>query len=965
MSSLGSVFDSAKKIELLYDDVKNSGILDPVGTSAFSVQDLQVSANNASLKVFDLNATFGANASANAQIQAQTAQLTAYDDDPDLAAPAGSSYATLTIKGSLNAGVASPSSLPFSLSASGASTFEYDHYLLAAATDKRLDALTKVVSSARLPQFASLAAIDSGEVLRFQAALNVDFGIQAKYGKSFDLSKTLELFKGLSAQLQAQVQYQLEASLGWSLYDYMLLVVGKAQQQNPGWARIRVSRANGNTLTAGATFSLQVDYDASSIGNVLEKVFDMTPLPRAIAILRTVSAGNWDQIKGTITDRAANDLVTAIAGTGWKQKAANDPAITKALAAINKVVSIYNGVDAKVAQLWSDLLAKVDLQPGSPVRSAIDKIAALDPQKLDLQQFLGAGGQKDIDLLESLTGESFENLIVGTNATVQLAATKAVNLAKQLQTIINDTPAEIDSALDQFATDHGIKSAIEWLAANATSLDQIQSLGDQAITNLVSKAVGKLFSSISASDLQAVQSWATKILASWDDLTSKLSAAAAYLKGTLGFNASLEFSRVSEQSAVLDFEVDPSNSAAVKAVQDQLPAGNVRDMLAALDAISADGSGNLPYLIRESVLVSRRLRTGVTTVLLSLLGLSKLQKVTGTRFEESVTNVGMNGRTANYSGGFSQAITAGTASSECSVWVAADASDSAKDPSKPFAAVARSMHLTFARTDTSTNAEELGALQTLLVDLGFFATAGATLTAPDGAQTTFTMNIVLDEAAIAAFAKDDGEDNWNKDYRNAAYRLLNDNMITDTIASIGVQVGEVLAVVVKSQQFADTWVDTSLVEFKQRISTDGIAVNGKNLQILDMNNNVIPPYVPIQMVIRRRPNGFNKLASLRNGLTGSASGQPSALDGLIAGAAATFSNTTLPEWDNPMFNFWFVVARLCRLGAQVLSTANGLATFRYKTSSDAALSAPLQWTLTQDVGVPADQIQSRSLFPFV
>ena len=65
-----------------------------------------------------------------------------------------------------------------------------------------------------------------------------------------------------------------------------------------------------------------------------------------------------------------------------------------------------------------------------------------------------------------------------------------------------------------------------------------------------------------------------------------------------------------------------------------------------------------------------------------------------------------------------------------------------------------------------------------------------------------------------------------------------------------------------------------------------------------------------------------------------------------------------------MFNFWFIVARLCRLGADVLNTATGFATFRFRTASSADFSAPLQWTLTKNVGVPAAQIKTRQLFPF-
>jgi hypothetical protein len=965
MSSLGQFFSGGvvNKIEALYDDVKNTGLLDPVGTSAFALKEVSVSAAQPSLKVFDLTASLGADSSAQVTINAPATEITPFDASVGFAAPAGTSYAQLSVDGKLSAGLTGAvSNLPLSLSAGGTATFAYNHYLPVAATEKRVEALTRLVTSAQLPQFENLNTLQAGEISSFAATLNLDLGIKGTYGKSFDVAHVVSLFDGLSAQIKAHVQFSIEASLGWSLYDDMTVVVAKAQQKNPNWARIRIARTHTNTLTAGATFALQADYDASSIATVLEKAFDMSPLPRVISILTTVKNGDWTAITKEISDRAADDLIALIAGTGWKQKAADSPDVTKALAAINKVVSIYNGVDAKVQQLWADLLVRVDLQPGSEVRKVIGQIAALDPKNPNLQQFLPADKQKELETLESLTGKSIEDLLVGSNTGVELAIAKAVSLAGQLERIITDTPAEITDAIQKFEKDHGIQSVMTWISANATSLDQIQAFGDKAITGVVTKAVGKVFGQISAADLKAVQTWATKILAEWNDISAKLTAAAKFLKGTLGFNASLELSRVSESSAVLDFEVDPTNAAAVNAVSSKLPGGSVRDMLVALNGLNRDAAGNLPFTIRESILVSRHLRTGVTTVLLSLLGMSKLQKITGSRFEESAVHVTDDGRTGTFSGGFVQAVTADTATSECGAWVIADAQDSRIDVTQPFSTVARAMRLTFARRDTKSTAEELGALQTLLGDLGFFAVAGDTLTAPAGAEISFTMDIALDEQALAAFATDDGEDNWNKDYRNAAYRLLRDDMITDTLAAIGQPIGEVLATVVKSDIFGQSWTDTSQNQFKNLYAAQKLQISGKTLQILDMNRQFIPPYIPIQMVISRRPRGFGNLGSLRTGLSASADRTTASLGKLSAGAAATFATTSLQEWDNPMFNFWFVVARLCRLGNDVLKTATGFATFRFRTSADAAFSAPLQWSLTS--GVPIAQIKTRQLFPF-
>lgn len=968
MASLGKIFSAevVNDIEVLYKDVTSSGVLDPVGTSAFTLPEVSVNASKSDLKVFDRSGSLGADASAQVSILAPSSEISPFDSSQGLTAPAGSSYAQLQVDGKLSAGLSGSGggSAGLTLSASGAASFTYDHYLPVAATEKRIDALAKLVATSQLPQLASLTSLEPGEISSFQAALSFDLGLQATYGSSFDVNHVVQLFHGLSAELTASVKSSIEATLGWTLYDDMNVVVGNAQQNTPGWLRVSIDRSRKNTFTLGATFDLQVDYDASSIATALEKAFQSSPLPRAISILTVVANGQWENIQQFVVDRASDELISLIAGTGWKQKAANDPDVVKALAAINKVVSIYDGVDAKVQQLWNDLLTKVDLQPGSELRNTIDKIAALDPTNPDLEQFLSPTAQKDLDMLESLSGKSIEQLLVGSNTSVQSAITQAVDLAKQLERVITDTPTEITGALATFAKNSGIQSIIAWLSTNATSLDKIQAFGDTEIKKIVSKAVGKAFDAINPQDLAKVQSWAQKIMKEWDELSAKLAAASKKLKGTLGFSVSLEYSRVSEYSAVIDFELDPKNAAVVEAVRRELPTGSVRNMLAALDRIERDDAGNLPYTIRESMIVSRHTRSGATTVLLSLLGLSNLQKVTGSRFEESTIRVSDSGRTATFSGGFVQAITTNDTSSECGLWVETDAMDVSKDLDLPFATVSRAMRLTFSRTDKNTTAEELGALQTLLVDLGFFVTAGQSLTdTPAGTQTTFTMDVTLDEPAIAAFAKDDGEENWNKDYRNAAYRLLRDDMITDKIASLGQPTGEVLAGVVKTDLFAETWTDSSTSRFRNVLVDKSFKVGSKALVMVDDQNRFIPPYIPIQMLITRRPTGYGHLAGLRERLTASADRKRSSLTRLSGASAATFASTTLPEWDNPMFNFWFVVARLCRLGSDVLKSAQGLATMRFTTSSGTT-SNPMQWTLTKDVGVPASQIKSRQLFPF-
>jgi hypothetical protein len=245
------------------------------------------------------------------------------------------------------------------------------------------------------------------------------------------------------------------------------------------------------------------------------------------------------------------------------------------------------------------------------------------------------------------------------------------------------------------------------------------------------------------------------------------------------------------------------------------------------------------------------------------------------------------------------------------------------------------MRLTFSRNDAKTSAEELQALQDLLLDLGFFATGGQPVTdTAAGVDSAFTIDITLDDAALEAFAQDDGEENWNNDFRNAGYRLLRDHMVTDQLTGLGAETGQVLAEVVKTDLFTDTWTDTSTTKFRQDPRVEMLSINNKPLNVLDDQLRFVPPYLTIQTLITRRPRGFAVLDALRDAVTHTGAWTPADLTKLADAGENLFGNTQLPEWDNPMFAFWFVVARLCRLGdGNSLATAKGLSTFRFRGSS--------------------------------
>jgi hypothetical protein len=966
MANLGKIFDSdvVKNIEQLTKELANSGVTQPVGTTAFTPQKLAVHAAVPNVPVFDATANFDATAQASVSIGASGDTVPAFDPDAGATAPNGSSYAQLVVTGNVSGGInAAVTNLPLAVSANAAAMFRYEHFVPAAATETRLDALARVLTTAQLPQFELLTQFVPGEISRFHGTFSVDLGAKAKYGTSFDVAQAVSLFNGLSAQLKAHVQYSIEASIGFSVFDDMFLAVGAAQTTKPGWVRVRIDRADRKAFTAGATFALQVNYDASSIGTALEKAFDMTPLPRVIDILTTAATTDIATLQHKVMERASDEVLEIIAGTGWKQKLASDAGVVNALNDIKKVVGLYNSVDTKVKQLWAGLLARTGLTPAAlaDVQATLTKIAALNPQNPNLTQFLSPAAAKELDLLESLSGKNIEQLLVSSNAAVEMAIATAVKLAQDVLRVINGTPQKVLDAIHHFEDQFGIKKAIDFLANNATSIEQLEAFGDSIIRKLVERAVGVAFNAIPAAAFTKVQTWAKALLAKWDALSNSLKNAAQKLKGQVGFSLALEFSRVSESSAMLDFEFDPANHDVTSAVEGLLPRGNVSRMLSVLNDLRKDNAG--AFLIRDALIVSRHLRTGTTSLLLSFVGLSK---VTATTFSESVVRVSNSGRQATFSGGFTQAVDIGP-SGECSTWIATDASDGQLSLDPPYQNLSRSLHLTFAHHSKSSDEDQRKALQKLVSQLGFIPSTGAPgVSAANGTETLFAMNVVLGGAAVDAFVSDLDEKDWNRDYLNAARRFLDDSLFQENrfLASIGISASEAEAAVVSTPLWSATWLDTSTQKFVSDPDTKMLPILGKPANILTANNNFQPAFSELGQLIIRRRDGLEVLDDLKAAAAASSSGKPADLRALATKASRFFASTGLDLSQKPLFNFWFVIARLFRLAPAALQGANGIATFRVRPSASADLLPPTQWTLTPAQGVNPTTIAAQHLFPF-
>ena len=120
------------------------------------------------------------------------------------------------------------------------------------------------------------------------------------------------------------------------------------------------------------------------------------------------------------------------------------------------------------------------------------------------------------------------------------------------------------------------------------------------------------------------------------------------------------------------------------------------------------------------------------------------------------------------------------------------------------------------------------------------------------------------------------------------------------------------------------------------------------------------PYASLGTLYRGRQRGLRALRKLeQQAKKARESRLPGDLEDLSRLAAAGLQSASAGLWDNPMFDFWLVLARLSRLAPETLAAATGFASLRARSGEGEAWAEPLTWKLS--AGLPTDLID-RGIF---
>ncbi len=1007
----------------------------PAGSGKFPVleaSDEKLEVTDGQVKIFDQPFSISGKLAADLLVHEQGAeeQILAFQDPTSeeedqgevLTAPQGQVLSEL--KFVADAGIsgtfeATPSGgLTLSANAAAGGGLTYRHLRPSPTDATRLVALQGLLTSSRPPGLVPLALdeIDPSEIHVLTAKVNFDLGLDVTFGGNVklqtdlsDLDALAKVFQGMSAEVKVDADYSLKASFGYSLYQQMLIAVGRFNLVDDNWLRMRIQRLRRSELTLGAQLDLQVEYDLAkdSLVALYDRILALDPTTNFMNALKEVqelrASGGWDAIRDKLVSTVGDEVDKLLDSVDWRQWVSDQDAakIDGLLDELQKIITAYDELPDKIRSLWDTLLSEANLGPDSKILAALEKVKAIDPNDPTavLEDLLDDDWKNALSLLEQFTGLSLDDLLSGQLSAISGALTKAQKLATTALNFLDEVPAKAIGLIQSFADRTGIEPAVTWLRANATSvddlLDALKTKANEQIQNLVSRLIGKAWDALDADDLEKLGKWLDRIEAILDkkeEWEKKIGNYLNNLEGELGFSFGLEMSRLSERSALVDLEFDPSKTDVKKAVADALDLGQAKKLLAELP--EADTLEQAGYRIREAVFSSRRIRTSAMSVFFSLFGLQKGKETR--RIDEETIRVTQDGgrlvRDGSYQGGTVRTLRddsdkAVVRTRELGAWLSMRATGSGGDVESPYdkGMQEQGLRMTFARRDDNTQAGEIAAMQTLLTDLGFPVTSADLAPVSGMPFTDLTLSLGLDESAVEAFFASADAAGWNTDCLNAGHRWFDEELIRfkkkrdNEIRKI--RTGLVSAAVLENAEFQSHWLSSSsfLSQFGpatgNNLRSIRVSVAGQSVSV-PITRRLSPGKVQIMLrgifeMVESRGRSLNKLTDAQANHAGLAtSPDPKVMRKLAsqfstAMARTPFQGKTEPnvfpaQWPSTMFDLWLAFTRVGRIDALALAKTRGLATLRFKaTSEDDWQDPPLRWQLTD--GLPAAALPR--LFP--
>ena len=589
-------------------------------------------------------------------------------DDIAVAPPADHVYGSFRLTGKLGLGASGESSTGGNGSVAAQVDFEkgfsYAHYRPILPSQSMADATNTLLARAQWLADLDFNGLTEGEIHVFSGNMSIDFGLEASRGFAAKLAG--QLFGTLPAR--GSFEANVKAALGLGLSQAMRLVVIRLGGEKSNWVRIRFERQNHHRLTFGATFAVIASYNlGDGLVTLLDRTLEHDSFAGVMRIMRdlkelqpkivTLAAATPEQLKQELKQRLGAEIYDRLSQMVGVERLINSEAIQKLVGAANRIVSEFDGLEGRIQSVLARLLGRTVLGSQSSLLIFLNKVAGLDPDKLQLANLVPEY-REDIGFLEIMLGQDIESLLLGDLADLQAAARQARDGAR---TILNFLSAEtiagqIGSWIRRYEEAFGITNLVTFLR-QVPNLADLNGYVRERGAAMMEKLSGKLVAQIDNDDLQKMIDFAKRLAPLLEDVTGmeqRLRDQLQQLHGRVGLSLGIEISRVVSRERILDLEIDttrPENQAALEAVRRLHLGDTVRSL--------PDGDG---YILRESALTSEKIRSSAFTFIFACLFARKTRKAIEGLHVEAHQDGATIVRKGTYTGRFIQTFEAGDAS---------------------------------------------------------------------------------------------------------------------------------------------------------------------------------------------------------------------------------------------------------------------------------------------------------------
>ena len=419
---------------------------------------------------------------------------------------------------------------------------------------------------------------DAGDavITRLSGYLKLHAGLT--FGHSLTGTRDLAIER-LELAIEYAVKVAASISFGYRLAgDFQVQAI---RGTKPGWVRLVVRKSRESTTKFAADLGVAAQFDLAGLpkspNDFIAQVAGADGEAIVKALDRARKLSTMEALEGEFSrlgKLAVDDLAMK-----WIGKALDDDTVNEFFGKVNQVVNEYDKLDRRIIHIYEDLLERVaDLtkQAATPAEDFHRKFQeALNAETEQLKSTLANFGVDGPHALKSLLEQKdkdndrlwklIEAVWDGRPSDILLEETafrefKSV-LDEVREFLEDDVQQEIKDVIRTAKEELGLKRLFSKLRA-IDSPQELQRLADKHLQGLVSDLIGKAFEEIEDTEFPSVLDQVRSILTKMEEFKEAwYKRVTEAVSQKFDFSLAYAYSRVSEDAALLDVEIDLNSTS--------------------------------------------------------------------------------------------------------------------------------------------------------------------------------------------------------------------------------------------------------------------------------------------------------------------------------------------------------------------------------------------------------------------